>query len=310
MKVVCVALACLLVGCGGAPALESDAGVMRELGDSGSPSVDAGVNDAGSMVDAGEFDAGVVDAGVVDAGVVDAGVVDAGVVDAGVVDAGVVDAGVADAGVADAGLPDAGASGHPGWAKALIPAGSHPAIVTRNGAPRLPLSGLVSVPSRTWDFIFDASAMYRITNPVQPGDQLDWNKLPGLSDCGQLDLAQDGFMFAWRWRLDLTPNVLELAHYANNAGVHLSPAQGLVTLDEADLRAESPLRYELSIGGPNGSRYLFRISGTIRGRVIDVQAEHPRRCVGSSQTALKWAGGFYFGGTSTAPQTITGWLLE
>jgi hypothetical protein len=52
--------------------------------------------------------------------------------------------------------------------------------------------------------------MYRITNPVQPDDQLDWNKLPGVSDCGQLDLAQDGFMFAWRWRLDLTPNVLEL----------------------------------------------------------------------------------------------------
>lgn len=295
MKVVCVALACLLVGCGGAPALESDAGVTIDPADGGSApvdagGVDAGVTDAGVVVDAGELDAGVV---------VDGGVV----VDAGVVDAGVVV-------VVDAGLPDAGASGHPGWAKAVIPLGSHPSTVTRNGAPRLPLAGLVTVPSRTYDFIFDASAMYRITNPVQPGDQLDWNKLPGLSDCGQLDLARDGFMFAWRWRLDLTPNVLELAHYANNAGVHLSPAQGLVTLDEADLRAESPLRYELSIGGPNGSRYLFRISGTMRGRVIDVQAEHPRRCAGSSTSAFKWAGGFYFGGTSTAPQVITGWVLE
>ncbi len=296
MKVAWVALAGLLVGCGGAPSLESDAGVMREPGDGGSAPVDAGAVDAG-VNDAGELDAGVV---------VDAGLVDAGVLDAGLVDAGLV----VDAGVLDAGLPDAGASGHPGWAKAVIPAGSHPSTVTRNGAPRLPLAGLVSVPSRTWDFIFDASAMYRITNPVQPGDQLDWNKLPGLSDCGQFDLAQDGFMFAWRWRLDLTPNVLELAHYANNAGVHLSPAQGLVTLDEADLRAEGPLRYELSIGGPNGSRYLFRLSGTIRGRVIDVQAEHPRRCAGSSTSALKWAGGFYFGGTSTAPQVITGWVLE
>lgn len=256
------------------------------------------MNDAGSPGDAGDLDAGVV----ADAGLVDSGVV----VDSGVLDAGIVDAGM----VVDAGTLDAGSTGHPGWAKAVIPAGSHPSTVTRNGAPRLPLAGLVSVSSRTWDFIFDASAMYRITNPVQPGDQLDWNKLPGLSDCGQFDLAQDGFMFAWRWRLDLTPPVLELAHYANNAGVHLFPAQGLVTLDEADLRAESPLRYELSIGGANTSRYLFHLSGTIRGRVIDVQAEHPRRCAGSSTSAFKWAGGFYFGGTSTAPQTITGWLLE
>lgn len=27
-------------------------------------------------------------------------------------------------------------------------------------------------------------------------------------------------------------------------------------------------------------------------------------------TVLKWASGFYFGGTSTAPQRITGWILE
>ena len=293
--VVGVALCCLPLACGGSPGLEVDAGASDGgLEQVDGVVVDAGVADAGGVVDAGETDAGLLDAGVV----VDAGLV----IDAGVPS----DAGV----VVDAGTPDAGGSSHLGWAKAVISTGSHPATVTRNGAPRLPLAGFVSVSSRTWDFIFDASAMYRITNPVQPDDQLDWNKLPGLSDCGQLDLAQDGFMFAWRWRLDLTPPVLELAHYANNAGVHLFPAQGLVTLDEADLRAESPLRYELAIGGPNTSRYLFRISGTIRGRVIDVQAEHPRRCASSSTTSFKWAGGFYFGGTSTAPQVITGWVLE
>jgi len=295
--VIGVALASLLVACGGAPTLEHDSGVSGEPGDGGAESTDAG---ADARADAGGLDAGTPpDAGVV----LDAGEPDAAFLDAGVV----VEGGL----VVDAGRPpDGGVSGHPGWAKAVIPIGGHASTVTRNGAPRLPLAGFVSVSSRAFDFIFDASAMYRITNPVQPDDQLDWNKLPGVSDCGQLDLAQDGFMFAWRWRLDLTPNVLELAHYANNAGVHLFPARGLVTLDEADLRAESPLRYELSIGGPNTSRYLFRISGTIRGRVIDVQAEHPRRCAGSSTTAFKWAGGFYFGGTSTAPQVITGWVLE
>ncbi|MBL9038137.1 MAG: hypothetical protein JNG84_06455, partial [Archangium sp.] len=159
-------------------------------------------------------------------------------------------------------------------------------------------------------FIFNPSAAYTITNPAQPGDQLDWNKLPGLSDCSQYDLAKDGYMFAWRWRLDTTPNVLELAHYANNNGTHLYPANGIVTLDAADLAAEEPLLYELSIGGPSNSKYLFRISGTIRGRVIDVQAEHPRRCSGTALGATKWASGFYFGGTSNAPTTITGYIRE
>jgi hypothetical protein len=82
---------------------------------------------------------------------------------------------------------------------------------------------------------------------AQPGDQLDWNKLPGLSDCGQFDLARDGLMFAWRWHLDTSPRVLEIAHYANNAGTHLYPAQGLVRFDEAELRSETPLTHELEI---------------------------------------------------------------
>ncbi len=242
-----------------------------------------------------------------DGGVVE--VPDAGEVDAGEVDAGEVDAG-ADAGV-DAGTPDAGTlPSHFGWARYTIPLGGHSATVSTNGASRNPLAGISFATGRTFDFIFTPSAIYEITNPAQPGDQLDWNKLPGLSDCGQVDLAQDGFMFAWRWRLDTNPRVLELAHYANNAGTHLYPAMGVVTLDEADLRAEEPLRFQLSIGGAGNSRYLFRISGIIRGRAIDVMEEHPRRCAGSSTSGLKWASGFYFGGTSTAPQAITGFVQE
>lgn len=263
--------------------------------------------DAGAPLDSGavELDAGPDDAGRLDAGADDAGRSEP---DAGVIDE--PDAGSADAGRPDAGPSDAGGSGHPGWALATIPPGAHPATITLNGAPRAPLAGLVSVGSRRYDFIFDATAMYRITSPVQPDDQLDWNKLPGLSDCGQLDLSRDGLMFAWRWRLELTPPVLELTAYANNAGVHLTPAQPLATLDEADLRSETPLTYELSIGGPNRDQYLFHLSGTIRGRAIDVRGQHPRRCAGSSTSTFKWAGGFYFGGTSTAPQRITGWIVE
>lgn len=243
-----------------------------------------------------------------DGGTTDAGTVDAGVLDAGVLDAGVLDAGVLDAGVLDGGAPDAGL--HTGWARYTIPLGAHAATVSQNGAPTNPLAGLSFATGRTYEFIFTPTAQYVLTNPVEPNDQLDWNKLPGLSDCGQLDLAQDGLMFAWRWRLDVTPHVLELAHYANNAGTHLYPAQGIVTLDADDLAAEEPLRYELAIGGTGNSKYLFHLSGTIRGRVIDVTAEHPRRCATTSPSGYKWASGYYFGGTSTAPQPIIGYVHE
>ncbi len=119
--VVVVALLCLLEACGGGPAPEADAGVAREPVDSGAEPVDAsaadaGVNDAGAGLDAGEPDAGLVDAGAA---------VDAGVNDTGVV----VDAGAS----VDAGAPDAGVAAHVGWASAVIPTGSHPAVVTRNG---------------------------------------------------------------------------------------------------------------------------------------------------------------------------------
>jgi hypothetical protein len=261
--------------------------------------------------DPGEGRGRRADSGAADAGAFDAGADDAGEVDAGVLDAGAPDAGAFDAGALDAGTPDAGPNpSHPGWARYTIAAGSHPATVAQNGAPASPLAGLSTASARAYQFIFNPSARYVLVKPVQPDDQFDWNKLPGLSDCAQFDLAQDGWMFGWRWRLDLVPPVLELAHDANNAGVHLSPAQGLVSLDAADLMAEEPLRYELSIGGPNNSLYRFRISGTMRGRVIDVSGEHLRRCAGASLTSLKWAGVFYFGGTSTAPQVITGYVRE
>lgn len=253
-------------------------------------------HDAGFEVP--EDDAGASDAGDVDSGVLDAGLTDAGGIDAGVIDAGVIDAGVTDAGV------------HSGWARYTIPLGAHAATVALNGASTSPLAGLSFATGRTYQFIFTPTAQYVLTNPAQPNDQLDWNKLPGLSDCGQIDLAQDGLMFAWRWRPDLTPPVLELAHYANNGATHLYPPQGIVTLDADDLAAEEPLRYELSIGGLGNSKYLFHLSGTIRGRVIDVTAEHPRRCASTSPGGYKWASGFYFGGTSTAPQPIIGFVHE
>jgi hypothetical protein len=198
---------------------------------------------------------------------------------------------------------------HPGWAMYTIAPGAHPATVTQNGAPALPIAGFTSVSSRTFEFIFDPSAAYVLTSPTDPTDQLDWNKLPGLSDCGLLDLSKDGFMFVWRWRLDRTPHALELGAYANNAGKHLT-APETVFLDADDLAAEQPLSYTMAIGGAGDAEYVFRLSGTIRGRPVALNATLPRRCAGAPTGTSKWGAGFYFGGTSVAPSTITGFIRE
>ncbi|MGC4118575.1 MAG: hypothetical protein QM765_29265 [Myxococcales bacterium] len=210
--------------------------------------LDSAVPDVGSSStteDAGSSDAtpGADAATIEDAGGPDATeAADAGEIgDAGEPDAG----GFADAGL-DGGAPDGGGlPGHYGFAKYTILPGAHAALVEKNGAPKLPRTGLVTLDHRSYQFIFDSSAAYTLTNPTDPADQLDWNKLPGLSDCGQLDLAEDGLMFGWRWRPDLVPPQLEIAHYANNDGTHLCPPSGLIALDADDLAAETPLDYEL-----------------------------------------------------------------
>ena len=201
-------------------------------------------------------------------------------------------------------------SPHPGWSKYTIAVGAHSASVDQNGAPKAPIAGFTSVAGRSFDFIFDSTAKYTITAPTQPGDQLDYNKLPGFSNCVTTDLSQNGAMFGWRWRLDTSPKRLEIVHYANNNGTHLYPSAPLVSLTEAEVDGQSPLLYEVAIGGANNSKYLFHVQGTIGTRSINVFAEHPRQCPSTSPASTKWASGFYFGGTSTAPSEITGWMVE
>ena len=98
--------------------------------------------------------------------------------------------------------------------------------------------------------------------------------------------------------------------YANNDGTHLYPSSPLLSLSEAEVDGEHPLTYSVRIGGANNSKYLFTVSGSLPGRTVDVSAELPRQCPTASTAVTKWASGFYFGGTSTAPSTITGWIQE
>lgn len=195
------------------------------------------------------------------------------------------------------------------WPQYVIEPGAHSAKVVVAAAGN-PLAGLVAgTGARTYDLAFDASAIYAITALAQPTDQLDWNKLPGLSDCGTFDLSVDGVMFGWRWRLDVTPNVLEVTAYANAAGVHLTAATPMIVLDAADLESPSPLHYSLWM---DGAKYRFAISGSVRGRTISATSELARRCASKPPSSLtvQWASGLYFGGTSTAPTTITARVFE
>jgi hypothetical protein len=191
-----------------------------------------------------------------------------------------------------------------GWATYVIAAGSHDATLV-DRVPKNPIDGVTSTVGRDFELILDPSAIYELTAPVEPTDQLDWNKLPGLSDCNTIDLSVDGIMFGWRWRLDL--QVLEVTAYANNAGVHLTPESTLFTLDAADLEAREPLHYRV---WREAEQYQVTAAGTIRGRPIEAAGTLPRRCTEAEVDPLAWAGAFYFGGTSTAPHEITAKIRE
>ena len=192
------------------------------------------------------------------------------------------------------------------WALYTIKVGAHDADVTL-GQPNNPVATFSFVSGRDFRFRLNSSAMYVITRPVQPSDQFDWNKLPGISDCGTVDLSANGTMFGWRWRLDTTPKVLEVTAYANNNGTHLTPPTPLFTLDADDLASDTPLRYRVWI---ENSQYQFSVAGEVRGRTISATATLPRICPTFSLTGIKWAAGFYFGGTSTAPSVVTGQISE
>lgn len=201
----------------------------------------------------------------------------------------------------------AGTACRPDWAQYRIEAGQHVASVHAAANGDLPRSGFSTTTGRFYTFVLDASAAYQLTNPTQPDDQFDWNKLPGLSDCGDIDLSRNGAMFAWRWRSDLDPQRLEVTAYANANGVHQTPDEPLFTLTADELAAEPEITY---LFGLDGDQYRFAATGTVGDRRIDATANLPRSCPGVAASTLKWASGLYFGGTSTAPQVVTGWIRE
>jgi hypothetical protein len=219
-------------------------------------------------------------------------------------DVSVADASTEDASTTETSTADASASG---FATYHIDVGAHAARIEA-GPGAHPHAGIVTLRARAFDFAFNPSAQYILTRPTQPEDQLDWNKLPGISDCGQLDLARDGAMFGWRWRIDRTPPVLEVVAYANNAGRHLtSEGTAQFELEATDLARNEPLRYSIDL---DGARYRFKVQGTLGARRIELDTTLPRRCATTLTNLPKWASGLYFGGTSTAPSPIQARIWE
>ncbi len=190
------------------------------------------------------------------------------------------------------------------WASYVIAAGHHEAMLVGR-TPKNPIDGVVSVVGREYELALDPSAIYELTMPTQPEDQLDWNKLPGLSDCNNVDLAIDGVMLGWRWRLDL--QLLEVTAYANNDGVHLQSPEPLFTLDAADLEARESLVYRV---WRDPATYGIAVNGAVRGRAVTASATLPRRCSEVELDPIAWAAGFYFGGTSVAPHEVTAAIRE
>lgn len=190
-----------------------------------------------------------------------------------------------------------------GYSKVTIPKGSQYSTWP---------SWVSTKPSLKYNFAFDPSAIYQHPD----NDQWDWNKLPGVSDCGTLDLKVNGAMFGWRW----IPGTqkLQITAYANRNSVHQSwDSPGttfqnqvqLIELNKSDIMQFAPLTYEIKL---EPLLYRFSIQGVLpSGRTISSVSTLPRKC--SKHPLIKHGSTMFFGGTKVAPHKVTGhvkWLYR
>jgi hypothetical protein len=129
---------------------------------------------------------------------------------------------------------------------------------------------------------FDDTAAYTSLDPV---NQFDWNKLRGLSDCGNLHQT-DSARFGWRW----TGSAVELAGYTYTGTVRASTELGTIAPNTT---------HELVLAF-DGPWYRFTVDG--------VTTSMPRGC--SDAALIKYQLWPYFGGDEVAPHDITIDLLE
>ena len=129
--------------------------------------------------------------------------------------------------------------------------------------------------SWNWEVIFDSTAIYQTSNPL---NQLDVNKLLGFSDCGDHH-STTSHRIGWRYN-----NGLELLSYNRLDGNFLFQPISTININEV-------INIEMSFADEN---YIICIDG-----ICDTMQ---RNC--SSWTGRKYTLWPYFGGNETAPHDI------
>ena len=81
----------------------------------------------------------------------------------------------------------------------------------------------------------------------------------------------------------------------------------MLALTRAQVDARKPIWFRLRISNDRQS-YEFTVQRA--GEPAPHTARVARSCPGHPRGQQKWAGGFYFGGTSVAPQRIRAWVHE
>lgn len=124
--------------------------------------------------------------------------------------------------------------------------------------------------------VFDSTAVYTTTDPVNQGDI---NKLYGLADCGS-EHHTNSARFGWRWY----NGKLEVHAYTYINMKRQSAYIGAVTLGE---EAICEVRME-------NRKYIFSMNGK--------SVTMPRACKGTGEGYLLYP---YFGGNEAAPHDVT-----
>jgi hypothetical protein len=171
---------------------------------------------------------------------------------------------------------------------------------------------------------FNLTAIYKHARQVDGRDyQGSWNKLPGFSDCGQLNMLYSGAMFGWRWdpvndRLEVNPFANAFTGEPNKLGQcvegggckpnhHQDAASGVKgpapwVIKRNELNAFNPLTYRIEI---KGKTYLFSIKDT-KGKVLR-EWTTPRKC-DNKPNALKLGSNLFFGGQLMAPHEVSAYI--
>jgi hypothetical protein len=129
---------------------------------------------------------------------------------------------------------------------------------------------------------FDSSAIYQT---IDPGNQLDINKLYGFSDNNALH-HDFSARFGWRW----SDNALRLFAYVYNNGIQTNKELGTVAIG-----AENSCSIKVA-----GDKYIFTLNGK-----ADTM---PRASTTAKAVGYKLYP--YFGGDEFAPHTISIWIKE